>query len=368
MAITDAPNLRKADMQNCFGCQFFKSIDGEDGACGKHEFSTEGEYVCDDFSALVVEPMPVEVTGGMIEIPEESKSLNTLKTISKNEDELRVSNYIVLFGGRDLTAFRFLGNKRPEYKNPDGSAGEFFSKGVSLESDYTQLGKVPINWEHGQDPDEYGIDADEVLGYVDWKTAKTDEKGVFVDRVLNRRKKYVQWLEELINAGLVGTSSEAVGKGIEIKNNGEITKWPLKRDTLTVTPMEPRMLTGNVLNAYKALGIIKDETPTGDKSQVTEAQAEQVKPESVVVPDTIKNITGVKKMELTKEELQEMLSQAANDGATKAIAATEPVKSSGGTVQVLVDEGDREFKSLAEHARAVKEYGGEMPKQSPFFD
>ena len=88
---------------------------------------------------------------------------------------------------------------------------------------------------------------------IERSTFLIDEKGIFVDRVLNRRKKYVQWLEELVEAGLVGTSSEAVGKGIEIKSNGEITKWPLKKDTLTVTPMEPRMMTANTLNAYKAL-------------------------------------------------------------------------------------------------------------------
>jgi len=61
-------------------------------------------------------------------------------------------------------------------------------------------------------------------------------------------------------------------------------------------------------------------------------------------------------MELEETKLQEMLAQAAEAGATKAIAATEPVKSSGGTLQVVTDEGDREFKSLAEHARAVKDF------------
>jgi len=349
MAITDAPNLRKADMQNCSSCQFFKMIDGEDGACTKHEFSTEAEYVCDDYELVTIEPLPDMESKG-------AKYENNLKSISKNDNELRVSNYIVLFGGRDLTAFRFMGNKQPKFKNPDGSAGEFFSKSVVLESDYTELGKVPVNWEHGTDPEGYGLDADEVLGYVDWKSARIDERGVFVERVLNRRKEYVKWLEDLIDAGLVGTSSEAVGKGIEIKENGEIIKWPLKRDTLTVTPMEPRMLSGNVLNAYKALGIIKDETPKGDKSQVTEAQAEQDKPERVVVPESNQNIIGVKTMELEETKLQEMLAQAAEAGATKAIAATEPVKSSGGTLQVVTDEGDREFKSLAEHARAVKDF------------
>lgn len=281
---------------------------------------------------------------------------NTLKAISSEGDELRVGNYIVLFGGRDLTAFKFLGNKVPRYTNPDGSAGEFFSKSVDLESDYTALGKIPVNWEHGQDPDGAGVHEDELLGYVDWKTAKIDEKGVFVERVLNRRKKYIQWLEELINAGLVGTSTEPVQKSVEIKANGEIVRWGLKKDTLTVTPMEPRMLGGNVLNAYKSLGLIKDETPEGDKSQDEAKQAEQDKPVSPAQPEIIETkSTGVLKMELEETKLQEMLNQAAEAGAKKAIADTEPVKSVG-TVQVVTDEGDREFKTLAEQVTAVRDF------------
>ncbi len=282
---------------------------------------------------------------------------NALKAVSSNADELRVGNYIVLFGGRDLTAFRFMGNKVPRYTNPDGTAGEYFSKSVELESDYTELGKIPVNWEHGQDPDGAGVGEDDILGYVDWKTARVDDKGVFVERVLNRRKNYVQWVEELITAGLVGTSSEAVQKGVQIKNNGEIVKWPLKKDTLTVTPMEPRMLVGgNVLNAYKALGLYKEVTPPEGDLQVDDRQGGQDKPEADAKPDTnqIKSL-GDNKMELTKEELQEMLVQAANDGATKAIAATEPVKSVG-TIQVLTDEGDHTFKSIAEQVIAVRDF------------
>lgn len=283
---------------------------------------------------------------------------NVLKAISSNDNELRAGNYIVLFGGRDLTAFKFIGNKLPRFRNPDGSAGEFFSKSVNLESDYTAIGRIPINWEHGADPDGAGVDEDELLGYVDWKTAKVDEKGVFVERVLNRRKKYIQWLEELINAGMVGTSTEPVMKNIEIKPNGEIVRWGLKKDTLTVTPMEPRMLAENVLQAYKALGLVKEEVaPQGDNLQVETKQAEQEKPVSVEEPEIVQGTksTGVKTMEITEEKLQELFTQAAAEGARKAISDTEPVKSAG-VVQVVQDEGDRPFKNIAEQVIAVRDF------------
>jgi HK97 family phage major capsid protein len=286
---------------------------------------------------------------------------NSLKAISSDENELRVGNYIVMFGGRDLTAFRFLGNKTPRFTNADGSAGEFFSKSVDLESDYTALGRVPINWEHGMDPDGAGVDGDEILGYVDWKSAKVDEKGIFVERVLNRRKKYVQWVEELVKAGLVGTSTEPVQKGVQVKENGEITRWPLKKDTLTVTPMEPRMLGENTLNAYKALGLIKEVPSNQDViSQEETTPAVQDKHEAEATPENIIQPTGSNtkgvKMEFTKEELQAMLADASEAGAKKAIEATEPVKTAGTVVTVVTDEADRPFKSLQEQSIAVIEF------------
>ena len=103
-----------------------------------------------------------------------------------------------------------------------------------------------VDWEHGLAPkDEPG--RNDVLGYVDWKSASIDERGVFVERVLNRHNRYVGYLEELIDAGIIGNSSEAIPDNVEIGMDGEIKTWPLRRDTLTVTPLEPRMKNKNVL-------------------------------------------------------------------------------------------------------------------------
>jgi len=159
---------------------------------------------------------------------------NPLKALSKSPNELILGNYMVLFGGRDI-------------------AGEFFTKSTDFNSHYTDIGMLYVDFEHGLDPDGLGIDDSNVLGVVDWKSAKIDEKGIFVQRVLNRRARYVDFLSELIDAGMLGNSSAAVrGKTLR-KPNGEITAWPLLRDTLTLTPMEPRMIAGNVLEAVKSL-------------------------------------------------------------------------------------------------------------------
>ena len=159
---------------------------------------------------------------------------NELKAVSHTDNELRVGNHIVLFGGRDLT-------------------GEFFTKNTNFNSNYTDIGLLYVDFEHGRDSEKLGNSQSNVLGVVDWKSAKVDEKGIFVERVLNRRAEYVKYLAELIDAGVVGTSSEAIAGMTRKKNTGEIVDWPLMRDSLTVTPMEPRMIAGNVLTAAKAL-------------------------------------------------------------------------------------------------------------------
>jgi HK97 family phage major capsid protein len=170
---------------------------------------------------------------------------NALKALKKTDTELRVGNYILLFGQRDLEWLR-------SGRNPDGSRGEYFSPSVQVDSEYTAKGLLPVNFEHGADPDGIGVKG-AILGAVDWSTARRDEKGIFVERVLDRRQKYVQFLEDLIDAGLIGTSSEAVSQGIQRKSTGEITRWPLMGDALTVMPCDPHMLTGNQLAAVKAL-------------------------------------------------------------------------------------------------------------------
>lgn len=163
--------------------------------------------------------------------------MNSLKAISQTDSELRVGNYMVLFGGKDLT-------------------GEFFTKKTHFDSNYTDIGLLYVDFEHGRDAEKAGNSSDNVLGIADWKSAKVDDAGIFVERVLNRRAEYVKFLSELIDAGVMGSSSEAIPGAARKKSSGEIVEWPLMRDSLTVTPLEPRMMTGNVIAAVKALADI----------------------------------------------------------------------------------------------------------------
>jgi hypothetical protein len=211
----------------------------------------------------------VAVCNSMWEDAQEDKSMsNALKAVSRTDDELRVANYIVLFGGRDLE-----GVASPR-KNPDGSAGEYFTPDTDIESRFTKTGRLPVDWEHRQAPE--GEDPG-WLGYVDWATAKRMDDGVWVERVLDRRNRYVQLLEELIDAGLIGNSSEAEPTGVEKAADGAIRRWPLVADTLTVTPMEPRMLSQNALQAAKALGLFAEDEPEPEAEAEAREGAEAAK-------------------------------------------------------------------------------------------
>jgi len=289
---------------------------------------------------------------------------NELKAVSETDDELRVKNYIVLFGGRDLEG---IGSRR---KNQDGSIGEYFAKNVDVESSYTKTGRLYVDWEHGNDPDGIGNNPDEILGYVDWTTARRDEKGIEVERVLNRRAKYMQWLEVLIREGLVGNSSMPVQGAAEKKANGEITRWPLMRDTLTVTPMEPRMMNENVLQAYKSLDL---EAASADKSKQTAGKVPAIQPPAkagkendmdekelkAMLEDNNKSFTSV--LEANQKALLEKVNEQAEAAAKKAVEDVldklpEVKAKMNGRIEVTVDEADREFKSIGENCIAVYQH------------
>jgi HK97 family phage major capsid protein len=164
---------------------------------------------------------------------------NTLKAIGERDHWLIVENHIVLFGD----------------ENTSDLTGEWFSDETDLESDYTKaVGRLALDFEHGLKVD--GVQApgsDDILGYTDWETAEKTEYGWLVQSMLDRRNKYVEAFEPLIQERMIGTSSEAAVEGVQIDDDGHIRRWPLKRNSLTVEPCEPGMLSGNALTAYKSL-------------------------------------------------------------------------------------------------------------------
>jgi len=161
-------------------------------------------------------------------------------------DDVVAANYMFMWGDEEL---RDLEN-------------EWFSPNTAWESDYTKsMERIPMDWEHGRAPDNDGCEGrvdgpgrNDIIAYADMKTAYVDENGLWVERVLNRHGKYMNWVKTLLDAGVLATSTEPVQEGVAKSANGHIDKWPLYRDSMTVTPMEWRMkLQGNVLKAAREL-------------------------------------------------------------------------------------------------------------------
>jgi HK97 family phage major capsid protein len=245
--------------------------------------------------------------------------MNELKTIKKTDNELVVANHIVLFGGTDLD-------------------GERFTKSTMFESDYTATGRLYVDWEHGLDDDKAAPKSNNVLGYVDWSTAKVDEKGLWVQRVLNRRNQYMQYIEPLIDAGLIGNSSEAVPSLVQKTKDGEITQWGLRRDTLTVNPAEPRMMTENVVSAIKSLSDIfpnlkalipESGVAVSDSAKDEEARTDKNN-ENIGVVTMTDNVT------LTKEQFDELL--AGRSPEKEAVSAKNEMADFSARMDALLDK------------------------------
>jgi HK97 family phage major capsid protein len=232
---------------------------------------------------------------------------NPIKSLAKTDSELRVGNYMILFG---------------DEKHKD-LEGEWFTPETEVESDYTRTGTLYEDFEHGLGKaiDGVGPDQEDILGRVDWATMKADNLGIWVERVLNRRNKYVQFLEPLIDAGLMGSSSQAVPGKIEKKSNGEIVKWPLRRDSMTVMPAEPRMMTENVVGALKSLAKSLRQQPEASPEDAGEpASSASAAPTPAALPS--KSIS-IKEKTMTREEL---LAQFAGVMGVEADTLSEPQK------------------------------------------
>lgn len=244
---------------------------------------------------------------------------NHLKVLSKNQDQLIVGNHILLFG--DV--------------NTKDLDGEFFTPNTLVESSYTKTGQLMVDWEHGHKRDDQDPGEDLILGYVDWKTAKLTDAGLWVERILDRRNEYVHALEPLLELGLVGTSSQAAPGGVKTAENGEIQKWALKRDSLTVNPAEPRMLTTNAIQAIKSIA---------DKLPLSESIAE-----------------AIKGYEGRPPKLAEHSAQNKNGGSIMSDQDTDtpvvdaPDKKEAATMKAAYDALDTRLTELADSQAAAQE-------------
>lgn len=108
----------------------------------------------------------------------------------------------------------------------------------------------PITYHHGMDA---GTRNDPVIGH--WLKAGVDDVGVWMEGQMDRAHAYYKAMKELAQRGYLRLSSDSAPQWVirERQQNGvsEIKRWPLVTSSVTVTPMEPRMLPVEV-KAYLA--------------------------------------------------------------------------------------------------------------------
>jgi len=124
----------------------------------------------------------------------------------------------------------------------------------------------------------------------------------------------------------------------------KITRWPIAEASLTHTPAEPRA----AVMPLKSLQFV----------EVDGAASKAESHPDVVEPPTQTNDApkGAEEniMDITQEQLDEIVNQAATKAAEAAIKAMPPVTPNPGSVTVVKDEADQPFKSAGDFFVAVK--------------
>lgn len=293
---------------------------------------------------------------------------NALKALSITEDEMRVGNYLMLFDGNDLESFQYPSHE-PVKPNPDGSLGERFSKSVDISSDYLDADNLAVDWEHGRDPDGMGNDKDAILGRVDAKSIRRTDLGIWGERVLNRRHRYMQWIEPLIKAGLVGSSTEPVQKSVEKTPDGTITRWGLKRDTLSVTPTDPRMMTDqNILRALKALDLMPVDPPQDNSSESVAGAVKAKEAQTSKIPktqETQKMTTPLQTIlasDMTPEAKEQLINEL--NKATQVPDVSKAIKEGVETALKAKGFGEREVAETPSTPRPVYNQGAPVVEEA----
>lgn len=249
---------------------------------------------------------------------------------------------------RDGGALKALGDGRVgghliTYEGVD-LQGEYFGK----DTDFGEPTRLPVLYHHG---------FDETLGRqrIGMADLKGDEFGLWAETQLDMADKYQAFLYDMAAQGKLGWSSGAASHTVDRQQDGDrikITRWLMAEASLTPTPAEPRNMV-----SIKTL-IEQAQAPAVQETQGMRMSA--AKPDDVQQQEqtTIKN--EVKKMDITKEELAQLMADAGKE-AVKAYAAEQPepvVKSAEDSVKVTVthDPADNPFGSIAEQCKAVKDY------------
>jgi hypothetical protein len=128
---------------------------------------------------------------------------------------------------------------------------EFFTKGTDLWDSVLQHSPRPLTWDHATDN---SMKSNPIVGKtVEWGD---DEIGRWAVSQLDRSHKYYRAIRQLIERGVIGTSSDSAPQYVlreDVGKSAWLKRWPWFASALTVTPCEPRMI--GTTEFFKSIGI-----------------------------------------------------------------------------------------------------------------
>ncbi len=231
--------------------------------------------------------------------------------------------------------------------------------------DYGDRESVPVLYQHGMDTH---------MGKRIMAKAqlKKDDFGIWAETQLALRDEYERFIYAQTEAGKMGWSSGVPAHLIERKPEGKgtlITMWHIAEASLTPTPAEPRNSV-TPLKSYKPIALDLQAEPE-DAGQLASAQA-TVTTATNVKTTTIEVQPSKDKSDMEAQEYKSMFdaaltplqetikAQGVELENIKGILKKEaPINKDGGvdtTVKVIGDPADVPFKTIAENARAVKQF------------
>lgn len=289
--------------------------------------------------------------------------LPSIAVKSISDDGYEIGGHLVLFG--DST--------QPDLQ------GDWFTGKTEFHIDWYP--RIPILFEHTKD----GVVKSTAVGTITERGV--DDLGVWVKGVLDRSNRYVEHIKTLIKDGRMGWSSGSMSHIVQPPPNprtgvrGEIKEWALCEASLTVTPAEPRTLGVPIKHfieprtaelAYKSMGLPLENLNLPQEVEQGSAQdgarfgnaASKSLPASNAKKTTYRKQDGTK-MELTSEQLAELIQKGIADAETKK-AADLAAKSQAEELDRLRKENEA-LKNQPPAAPIKSLPGGQgiLPQQNP---
>ncbi len=95
-------------------------------------------------------------------------------------------------------------------------------------------GERPLLFHHGLN-DSVGT---EKVGTI--KALRRDDKGLWLEAILDERNEYVEYVRKLVDMGVLGLSAGSLPHLVRVDGDGTIKRFPIVEGSLTHTPADPR--------------------------------------------------------------------------------------------------------------------------------